>query len=326
MDGHLDVTQLNPVQRRVVDGLLALRRPRPPGDCESARRCRAGLIEQTAEAAALVPAGDRGLYLTKGRLDALACDGRFIDQQERPFNYSPQLVRGTLAHTGIEVDIAGGRTRSPGEVLEQAWERLVAEHRAGAYLAGMAPAEADTVRAEAMRTVVEFRDQFPMLPSAWHPRTEPMLRVRLHGGRITLLGRPDLMIGRPTLDHRRLLIIDLKTGGRDQPRHRGDLGLYALLATIKYGVVPFRLATYYLDEGDWDAIDVDAGLLAAAVRDVAAKVVRAAWLAFARPPDRALRLAPGPACGWCARSGGCPALAATGHAVGKESGAGAHAA
>lgn len=311
MGDHLDVTQLNPVQRRVLDGLLEVGRPRPPGDPAPARRCRAGLTEKTTEAAALVPAQGRGLYLSKGRLAALGCDGRFMDQQQRPFRYSPQIVRGTLAHAGIEVDIAGDRTRSPGEVLGQAWERLLAEDRARAYVASLAPAEADSLRADALRTVVEFRDQFPLLPSVWHPRTEPTLRVRLHGGRITLLGRPDLMIGRPTLDHRRLLIVDLKTGARDQERHRADLAFFALLATIKYGVVPFRLATYYLDEGDWDAVDVDADLLVRTVQDVAAKVVRAAWLAYAGPPERALRLTPGPACGWCARAAECSALSAT---------------
>lgn len=320
-----DATHLNVVQQRVLDDLLQIRRPRPRGTPETARRCRAALTERTAEAAALVPAGDRGLYMSKARLDALACDGRFVDQQERPFVYSPAVVRGTLAHTGIDIDLAGARGRTPQEVLTQAWQRLVADDRAGRYVAGLPPAEADALRADALRTVVEFRDQFPLLPSDWHPRTEPTLRVRLHGGRITLLGKPDLMIGRPTLDHRRLLIIDLKTGARHQQRHRADLALYALLATVKYGVAPFRLATYYLDEGDWDAVDVDGDLLDTAVREVAAKLVRATWLAYARPPERALRLATGPACGWCSRAGWCSARAALEQST-EQTAAGAHAA
>ncbi|HVL99468.1 MAG TPA: PD-(D/E)XK nuclease family protein [Egibacteraceae bacterium] len=310
MGDHLDVRQLNPVQRRVLDELLAVRRPRPVGDPTVARRLRADLTARTAGAAALVPPGDRGLYLSKGRLDALGCDGRFVDQREGAFRFSPAVVRGTLAHTGIEIDTAGGRVRPPADVLGQAWERFVAEDRAADYVAGLAPVEADALRADALRTVVEFRDQFPPLPSSWHPRTEPALRARLHDGRLTLLGRPDLMIGRPTLDRRRLLVIDLKTGGRHPARHRADLALYALLATVKYGVSPFQVATYYLDEGDWDAVDVDDDLLASAVADVAVKAERAARLAYARPPDRALRLVAGPACGWCTRAAACPARAA----------------
>lgn len=310
MGEHRDTEQLNPVQRRVLEGLLAVGRPRPPGDRTVAQRCRARLVERTAEAAALVPADARGLYLSKGRLDALSCDGRFVDQQDRSFAYSPAILRGTLAHAGIEIDIAGARARTPQEVLEQAWRRLTADDRAARYAAGLPPAEADGLRADALRTVVEFRDQFPPLPSAWHPRTEPALRARLHGGRVVLLGRPDLMIGRPTPDYRRMLVVDLKTGARHPQRHRGDLALYALLATVKYGVAPFRVATYYLDEGDWDAVDVDDALLEAAVAEVAAKAQRAASLTYARPPERALQLAPGPACAWCARAGACPALVA----------------
>lgn len=310
MGAHREAELLNPVQRRVLDELLAVSRPRPLGDRALADRCRAQLRQRTEEAAALVPAGDRGLYLSKGRLDALGCDGRFLDQQAHPFSYSPAVLRGTLAHTGIEVDTAGARARTPQEVLEQAWRRLATDDRAARYVAGLPPAEADALRADALRTVVEFRDQFPLLPSAWHPRTEPALRTRLHGGRVVVLGRPDLMIGRPTLDRRRLLIIDLKTGARYPQRHRADVALYALLATVKYGVAPFRVATYYLDEGDWDAQDVDDAMLDTAVADVSDKVVRAAWLTYASPPERSLRLLPGPACGWCDRAGSCPALIA----------------
>lgn len=71
------------------------------------------VVDRTAQAAAMVPAGDRGLYLSKGRLDALSCDGRFVDQQERPFVYSTAVVRGTLAH------VAGADARRPGGSARQ---------------------------------------------------------------------------------------------------------------------------------------------------------------------------------------------------------------
>lgn len=310
MVAHLDPERLNPLQRRVLDELLAVGQARPAGDPAVARRLRVLLDERTAQAATIVPSGDRGLYLSKGRLDALACDGRFVDQEERPFTYSPAIVRGTLAHTGIEVDTAGGRRREPDAVLELAWRRFAGEGGPAAdYVAGLPVVEADALRADALRTVVEFRDQFPLLPSAWHVRTEPTLRVRLHGGAITLLGRPDLMIGRPTLDHRRMLLVDLKTGGRHPLRHRADVRLYALLATLKYGVAPFRVATYYLDEGGWDATDVDDALLEAAARDLVDKVDRAARLAYDRPPESTWNLGVGPACDWCGRAAQCPAKA-----------------
>ena len=60
---------------------------------------------------------------------------------------------------------------------------------------------------------------------------------------------------------------------------------YALLATLKYGVAPFRVATFYLAEADWDHLDVDEDLLTATVADTAAKIDRAAELLHARPAE-----------------------------------------
>jgi hypothetical protein len=122
-----------------------------------------------------------------------------------------------------------------------------------------------------------------------------------------LRGKPDFAIGRALhAGRRRLLLVDLKTGRRNALRNLADMRFYALLATLKYGVAPFRVATFYLDEARWDAEDVDDDVLEAAARTVVAKAARAARLA--QPvAETELRLLPGPACDWCGRAPGCPA-------------------
>lgn len=300
---------VNHIQQRVLDELLGVGCRRPPGDAELADRLEEELLDLTAEAPTLVPAGEQ-LFLSKGRLDALSCDGRYVDLAEQPFEWSPMMVRGQLAHTGIDIDLAGGRTRDAAEIIDHAWQRLATSGSgAGDFLAGLGGVEADDLRAQARRIVLDFRDQFPPLEERWQPRTEQPLRRRLHDGRVVVQGKPDLQIGRPTSDHRRMLLIDLKTGGRHTLRHRADMRFYALLATLKHRVAPFRVATYYLDEADWDVEDVDEDVLRAALRHLADGINRAARLEYARPPESEWRLVPGPQCGWCGRAETCPAHA-----------------
>lgn len=303
----------NPAQERVRDDLLAVTTPRPRTDPTLAARLRRRLAELTTGAAALVPAAERGLYLNKTALDALVCDGRFLDRLAEPFAWTAASVRGQVAHAAIAVDLAGDRRHPPRVVVDHAWREFTSSGRAaGRFVAGLSGPEADALRADATAFVTEFRAVFPPLPPDWHPRTEPELRVALHHGAVVLLGRPDLVIGRPTPDRRRMLLVDLKTGRRQVERERADLRFYALLATLKYGVAPFRVATFYLAEADWDHLDVDEDLLTATVADTAAKIDRAAELLHARPAEEDLRLVAGPACRWCSRAPGCPAGAGPG--------------
>lgn len=306
-------TAPNPVQQRVLDDLLAVGQRRPPGETALAERLERLLVEGTAPAADLVPAADRGLFISKSRLDALACDGRYLDLLHTPFTGTEASLRGTLVHTALEVDQAGGRARPVEEVIAYAWRRIgEGASQQSQTLASLPGVRADALRADVLRLLLDFRDQFPLLPSAWAVRAEPALRVRLHDGRVVLQGRPDLAIGRPTHDRRRLMLLDYKTGARQPARHRADLRFYALLATLKHRVAPFRVATLYLDEAAWDVEEPTGELLEQAAHELVEQINRAAELAFATPADADLQLRPSAACGWCARASGCPALRGSG--------------
>jgi hypothetical protein len=314
MGTEVDHDQLTPPQRRAKRELLGLsgyrQLPRPPADDAVVEDIRRLLESRTLKVARGCPPGARGLVLNKTKLNALDCDGRYLDLVETPFAWSPATLLGTLAHTAIGLDRAGGQRAGVAEVVAQAWRELPGKGgSAGEYLATLGPVEADGLRAEAAARLVEFRDCFPPLDPRWTVRFEPSLAVRLHHGALTLVGKPDLILGRAHPRERRQLVIDLKTGRRS-PRDRVDMRFYALLATLKYGVAPFRIATYYLDEGDWEAEDVEADTLEAAARGAAEKAAIAARLTWARPAAHELRLLPGPACRWCNRAPSCPAKAA----------------
>ncbi|MPZ87787.1 MAG: hypothetical protein GEU81_06880 [Nitriliruptorales bacterium] len=309
-----DEDHLTPPQRRARRELLSLAGdqplPRPPADEGVVDHVRRLLESRTAEVASARPPGARGLLLNKTKLNALDCDGRYLDLVETPFAWSPATVLGTLAHTAIGLDQAGGQRADVSDVVALAWRELPGKGgSAGDYLAGLGGVEADGLRADAAKLVIEFRDCFPPLDPRWTVRFEPSIAVSMHDRALTLLGKPDLLLGRAHPTERRQLLIDFKTG-RPSPRDRVDMRFYALLATLKYGVAPFRVATYYLAEADWEAEDVDADTLEAAARGVAEKAAVAARLSWSRPPAHDLRLLPGPACNWCGRAPSCPAKAA----------------
>jgi hypothetical protein len=309
MAAVLDDSLLTPPQRRAYRELLAVEEPRPPADPGLVRDVRRLLEERTADVAAARPRGARGLRLHKTALDALDCEGRYLDHLDQRFAWSPATVLGTLVHRAIELDQAGRRSADVPALVAQAWRDLADGRRgAGDYLLTLGGVEADALRAEAAARLAEFRECFPLLPAAWTVRLQPRFTVQLHGGAVELLGKPDLVLGRTHPRERRVLLVDLKTGRRS-PRHRAEMRFYALLATLKYGTAPFRAATYYLDEADWDAEDVDADTLEAAARGVAQKAAVAARLHWAGRAEDDLRLLAGPACRWCTRAPACPARA-----------------
>lgn len=300
------MSSLKPPQQRVARDLFLTGRPRPAADLHCAQRLRRLLEDGTATAASLVPAGER-LVLGKSALDALSCDGRFVDRLDGPFTWNTSMLRGQLAHSAVAVDHWGARTRSPAQVVDHAWAEFASRGTAaGTFLATLGGAEADALRGQVTTLLLEFRDLFPQLPPSSPVRAEPTFEVVLHDRRIALRGQPDLVLGDADRARRRMLLLDLKSGGGNAQRDRAEMRFYALLATLKYGVAPFRVATFYLDAGTWGVEDVDDAMLTAAAEVVVDKAERAARLTYQRPPEADLRLVPGPACRWCLRARQCP--------------------
>jgi hypothetical protein len=77
------------------------------------------------------------------------------------------------------------------------------------------------------------------------------------------------------------------------------------LIALRYGVPPYRVATFFLESGEWQPEDVTEETLGRAVD----RVVAAAGTALALLEGKEPALRPGPYCAWCPRAPECPAYA-----------------
>jgi hypothetical protein len=298
---------LTPVQQRTLDGLMARTTPRPVFPADLAGRLRARL-RGAIEALALDPG--RPLWLGKHRLnDHGRCEGLFVAgllAEGPPFEHRRQTAAGSLAHKAVELDVPRGRQDPVPELVERATSRLVEADGAFAdYWNRLDQVDASDVSEQAVRLVEQFRMSFPPLSPAWTPMVE--FPIRQEFGPVIVSGRIDLILGTQDREEpmrARRLAIDLKSG-RAWPEFPEDMRLYALLLTLRTGVPPFRVASVFLDSGEWQAEDVTERTLFHAAERVTAAAKAASKLLAGRAPE----LRPGGFCGWCPRRAACPVAA-----------------
>ena len=301
--------ELTPPQQRTLEGLIGVgERPAFPPDLDLRLRAR---IE--AAGGALEPS--RPLWLGKSSLNDLSrCPGLFeaVRAGERkPFAFSARFAAGRLAHKAIELEVAGREDRDPHLLVTEAVDRLGEDEAFRAYWEGLDDLRRDENLMEAAKTLELFRSTMPPLRRMRRelsPSTEWFVKAELFGGALVLSGSLDLVLGSGSQAAGRRatrLAIDLKTG-RAWSEHAEDMRFYALLLTLRFGVPPYRVATLYLDSGEWQAEDVDERILEhAAVRVIEAARATAAGDA-GHPPE----LRAGPFCTWCPRAATCPSSAA----------------
>ncbi|HEX9122960.1 MAG TPA: PD-(D/E)XK nuclease family protein [Actinomycetota bacterium] len=300
---------LTATQRRTLDGLIGTgERPTFPGDLVSRVRDR---IEEAARGCELA----EPLWLGKSNLSDLGrCPGLFdaVRAGERgPFAFSARFAAGRLAHKAVELEVAGREDRDPHGLVQEAVDRLVEDDAFRAFWDGLDHLRRDETLMESAKSLELFRSTLPPLRRMRRdlaPSTEWHVRAELLGGAVVLSGTLDLVLGsssaaEPTRATR--LAIDLKTG-RAWPEHAEDMRFYALLLALRFGVPPYRVATLYLDSGEWVAEDVDARVLDRA----ADRVIDAVRAVAAASAGRAPVLRPGPYCTWCPRAATCPSSAA----------------
>ncbi len=231
--------------------------------------------------------------------------------EREPFAFSSRFASGRLVHKAIELEVAGREDRDPHALASAAAERLNEDEAFSAYWSGLDELRQDETLMEAAKTIELFRSTMPplrRLRRELSPSTEWNVRVELLGGALVLSGTMDLVIGAPAAaepGRATRLAIDLKTG-KAWPEHAEDMRFYALLLTLRFGVPPYRVATLYLDSGEWQAEDVDRPMLDRA----ADRVVEAVRAASAADRGHPTPLRPGPYCTWCPRAATCPSSAA----------------
>ena len=290
---------LNAAQRETLKLLGADATQRPHFELELRDELRTRLetrLEPLVEVIDSDEFAEDDLYLSKYKLSqVLGCERRFLATRDEPFEWSPPIARGTLAHKAIELSINWRDEAVPQELVDAAISRLEnSDDNISAYLQGCGQAERSELRSAAGAAVEQFQECFPRLKAAWRPTTESPIRASLHDGRIVLSGKPDLTLGQPSGTQAGKVIIDFKTGGFS-PSHAEDMRFYALVEALR--VLPPRLvATYYLDEARAHVENVNLNLLDSALERVVDAALRYVELVSAK---RAAGVAAGPACRWC---------------------------
>ncbi len=287
--GPLDA--LTPLQRRTLE---ALRRSAEPVvfDTELVAELEHDIVTAFEEFAERL--GDETLYVSKHALtSALGCEVQHLHPD--PFAWSPALASGQVAHRAIQLIVHWRGEPVPADVVDDAMARLSDEDSTlGDWIAGLAPADEADLRGLAVERVTKFGECFPPLDKRATPMTEARVQWPLEGP-ILLSGKVDLVLGRPVGNESRKVIIDLKTG-RPAHRHREDLRFYALVETLRTGVPPRKLASFYLDVGQPVIEDVTPAVLRTAVRRTLDGVNALIELTVEQriPVKR-----PGPTCRWC---------------------------
>tara|TARA_Y100000588_G_scaffold375652_1_gene452268 strand:+ start:90 stop:1046 length:957 start_codon:yes stop_codon:yes gene_type:complete len=292
-DGPSD---LNPAQQAVLDELGAPAGDRPEFPDDLRHHLRAAVETAVEPHLDALPPGD-DLYMTKHRLGRVhGCEARFVAEENEEFAWSVPIARGTVTHKAVELALNWRREIEPPVLVDEAIARYEEDSSGlGDWLRGCSEVERAELRSEALDAFTKFVECFPPLKPAWRPVTESRLRSELCDGRLALVGKADLTLGAAEGRRAGKVIIDLKTGGFS-PVHLDDLRFYALIETLRMGVPPRLLASYYLDQAHLvpEAVTEDL-LLASVARLVDGVRVLVELLHQERPPGRH----PSHACRWC---------------------------
>ena len=248
----------------LLDRLRVTGRARPPVDPALASTLRAFLergIDDLVTAMSV-----QGRVVTRDRLTrALACPLHRMPDRSSHRSFSLPLASGALMGALFRQVVTSGTI---GDALTEGLEALsLDEYQAPlvGWIGQLAPAERSELRSEVERQADGLLRRWPALDPAWLPRTRETLRAPLAGGRVELVSRVDLAIGRPTRGEASVALVEVTSGER-RPGHHDDRLLDALVETLRRPVPPFVVATYFTRTGEIDVDPVTPERLAGAAR------------------------------------------------------------
>jgi hypothetical protein len=300
------LSAMNPTQIRTFNDLLAIGGERPHAPALLVEDLRAKL--ETGLAGPMRAWTESSMWLSKGQLfSALQCEGGLLAQREHRTETTtlhPATAAGTVAHRAIQI-VHTHPGRHVEEVVRLAVAGSRSDERFEEFWTGADVATQSDVLMQATSRVMGYLDAWPPMHASWSPRFEEPIQAKI--GRVTLSGRVDLLLGRPRADGRQtMMVVDWKSGGIRDEEHMDEAAFYALLATLRFGVPPFRSTIYSLASGAWTEPDIDADVLhRAADRVIEGVEAIVAALAATRAP----RLTAGRWCSFCPAKDTCPAAA-----------------
>ncbi len=289
----MEAVALNVAQQRVLDELGSIDRPSFEPSLQAELRAE---LQDAFSPMATVVTEENDLFVSKRALGlVLSCEQHYVSDRDGEFAWSVPTARGTVAHKAIELLVGFRGEPTPLDLIEAALARLENDRSIGDFLLGLSEAERADLVASCNDQVAGFMESFPPLRRQWRPVTESRVRASFLGGALQLGGKVDLQLGYARGQEAGKVIIDLKTG-QVHRSHVDDLRFYALLDTLKYGVPPRLLVSYYLDAAAPHTEAVNEDILWAAAQRTAEGVSRIVEL---RQADAQPTRTPSGSCNFC---------------------------
>ena len=294
-----DQAVMNRTQRHVFDQLLAMGGARPTMKAGLVDALADHLVDNTRRAVADWT-GSR-LFISKSSVtNTLRCEGLVLAQEATPMAtmVGPTAV-GIVAHRAVQIAYTHP-TLTLEECVQSGLEASVEEERFAEFWDSAGTGRQSDLLMQMLSKTVAFIDSFPPLLSSWTARFEEGFQAPLE---TMLLGaRCDLVLGRPKTDLRQTMFLaDLKTGALSD-HHFDEAMFYALVATLHYGVAPFRSTVYSLASYEWSDPDVTEDRLFTAADKV---IETATKLVGAKSGRRDVDLTAGPHCRFCPARNDC---------------------
>jgi len=295
---------LTVAQREVFDHLLAVGSTRPLAPPALASELKSTIESGCASALDRWP--DGRLWVSKSHLSSLLrCEGSLpASAASRTDSYSAAVAVGVVSHKAIQVSHTH-RHLTPAAAVEAAIEASRDDEKFSLWWDDQSPGLQSDLLCQMISRTVGFLDAFPPLPANWVPRFEESIQAKIGG--LVLSARPDLVLGRPRSDMRQTMFLcDFKSGSLNDS-HLFEAHYYALVATLRFGVPPFRSTVFSLASGEWTDPLIDAEILRATAETVVASVNSYVDIMLARrePVYTADRW-----CTWCPARTSCTAHAA----------------
>ena len=286
---------LTPRQEEIGSELLLLGEERPAPDRALGRALRERARVELSVVSAGLPMGHKVLANKHRLSQAHTCPG-YLRASDGDFAWTVKNVRGRVVHRAIEGLIMSGYRRPPLALAQAAIDELVADDggsgSAGELLRDLSEGQRQDLVRDVNDVLVKLLADWPPIVDAWLPRVESQARFSVD--KIWLRAQFDLALGVPSGSTARTFIVDFKSG-EPRPAHRDDARFYAVVETLRSLTPPYRVATYYVDSGDWEADDVDAPFL----EEAWAWVMEGIRRIVAVESDAELTMEPGETCQWC---------------------------
>lgn len=291
---------LTPQQEAIRDELLAVGADIAPPDRSIAPRLRGELAARISRLTTGLPPGHK-VWVSKHRLRyVFECEGQLRARDAEGWTgWNMANVRGKVAHRAMEGVIMSGYRRTPLDLARAAIDHLAeSDDDLGSFISALSDGYRHDLVRDANNAMVRFIDDWPPIENGWAPTVEARSRVSF--GPVTLDAVVDLALRVPFGAGPRTFIVDFKTGMTDAGHHR-DLRFYALVETLRTRLPPYRVATYYLDSGEYECEDVDEEMLDASAQRTVQGLERMIRLEIGREPN----LEAGAYCRYCSSLSTC---------------------